>query len=134
MFPEPGARWMCIFSVHCHVLSKATRADVWMARRMPLVPLVWRKLLRSVRHLIIFVLFVKVLERVTEVFDLELGSYSPKVEGVDLDGADESRESHLLELVMDERADALRKSLTVRSRGGPLPVDVYGHHMCTAAW
>lgn len=75
----------------------------------------------------ILILFVEVRERVANVFELNFWGDAAEVEGVNLDGANESWQRHLLEPVMDESSDGLCTGDAIRAAGESLPIDINRH-------
>jgi hypothetical protein len=72
----------------------------------------------------IFVFFVKVWQGIANVFNLDRWRYAAKVERVDVDGANEPRQSYLLKSVVNERAYLLCAGGPICAARDCVPVDI----------
>jgi methionine synthase II (cobalamin-independent) len=77
--------------------------------------------------LTVLVIFVEVWQRVADILEFYLRRDAPEVEWVDLDWANETRESDLLKLVMNKCTDGIRETSTIRTICQTLPVYIDGH-------
>ena len=77
----------------------------------------------------VFFILVEFGQRIRDVLQFHDGAFFAKVEGVDMDRADEARELHLLELVMDEVSDGIRELDALWTCGKGVPVNIDGHYI-----
>ena len=73
---------------------------------------------------VFFVVLVEIRQRVTNVFELDGGTFFPKIERVHLYGLDEARKRYLLESLVDKVSNRLCKFQSIRACCQVCPVDI----------
>ena len=81
----------------------------------------------AIKILSVVVVFVEFRVRVAEFFDLDVGGYIAKREGVYIDGFDKFGEGNGLELFVHKGADVFSVASPVWARCESFPINLYGH-------
>ena len=119
--------WWCALVGAVRWLSLWCRRGVFDGSADCCLALLALPVLRGWFSVFIFIILIKLRQRVRYILQLNHRAFLAEIKGMDMHGADEAREGDLLEFVVDKVADGVSEGEAGGSGGEGGPVDRDGH-------